>query len=165
MPSAPSLDPDAGRLTIRPVSADDGGAIAAAFARMGEATRYKRFLTPLAKLSDAQLRYLTDVDERDHVALAATDADGGIVGVARFIRVGPAEAELAIAIVDDFQGRGVGTALIDALADRAREGGVTRLQALVLADNAPMLRLLRRLGEIELVRASEAWNVTVDLAA
>ena len=95
--------------------------------------------------SEAQLRYLTEVDQHHHVALAAVDGSN-IVGVARFVREGIADAELAIAIVDEWQGRGLGTALMAALVDRSLKQGVTRFQAYVLADNEPMLRLLAGLG-------------------
>jgi GNAT superfamily N-acetyltransferase len=81
-------------------------------------------------------------------ALAALDAgpDSRIVGVARALRLEASDAEPAIAVVDDHQGRGVGTALIAALVERSRSQGVTRYRAHVLADNVLIPRLLDAVG-------------------
>jgi len=98
------------------------------------------------------VRYLTEVDHHTHEALVAVDprsSDG--LGVARFIRSpdDPAVAEIAVAVIDDWQGRGLGTALLDGLTARAREEGVERFSAVVLAENRPMLDLLDGLGDVE----------------
>src|SRR3954463_11507636 len=112
MPTSPAI-------VIRPLSAADRHALGTAFERMGDETRYRRFLSAMPRLSESQLRFLTDVDQRRHVAVAAVDASEGIVGVARFIRIDGSDAEPAIAIVDDHQGRGLGTALMATLVERA----------------------------------------------
>ena len=130
---------------------------------MSAASRYQRFLSAIPRLSESQLTYLSDVDQRDHVALAAVD-ETGIAGVARFVRLDDAEAELAIAVVDHWRGRGLGGTLLSALVDQARALGIARLRATVLADNEPMLRLLRGLGELRSSRSGSALHVTVDLA-
>src|SRR5277367_3682953 len=99
-------------------------------------------------------RYLTDVDHHDHEALGALDqADGRGVGIARYIRDAedPQAAEIAVTIVDDWQGRGLGTELLARLSDRARSEGIRRFTALVSADNTAMARLLQNMGA-ELVR-------------
>ena len=119
-----------------------------------------------AALSDAELTYLTEVDHHDHEALLAFDADSGLgIGVARFVRnhedAGLAEA--AVTVTDDAQGRGLGTALLSRLADRAREEGVDRFSALVLADNRDMLDLLERAGEVRR-RDVEAGVVEIEIA-
>jgi RimJ/RimL family protein N-acetyltransferase len=150
-------------IVIRPLCAADQEALRTAFARLGDESRYRRFLTAVSTLTPAQLRYLTDVDQRDHVALAAVEDGYGIVGVARFIRLEAHEAELAIAVVDAHQGQGLGGDLLAALAKRARDQGVTRFHATVLADNARMLRLLSRLGEVRCQTEGAALHVTVDL--
>src|SRR5436190_3195438 len=140
---------DGSRITIRPIEPDDREALAAAFERLSPQSRYRRFFAPMAHLSERDLDYLTRVDHHDHEALVATDAESGEgVGVARYVRTAPEVAEPAIAVVDDWQGRGVGACLIDALADRAREEGVRRFEAPVLAENDQALRLLERLGEL-----------------
>jgi RimJ/RimL family protein N-acetyltransferase len=161
MPSSPPVDAGT-EITIRPLRAEDREAFGDAFDRMSAASRYQRFLGAMPRLSESQLTYLTDVDQRDHVALAAAN-DAGIVGVARFIRLDDTKAELAMAVVDDWRGRGLGRTLLAALVDEARALGVTRFEATVLADNVPMLRLLRGLGEIRSSPVGAALHVTVDL--
>ena len=72
-----------------------------------------------------------------------------MIGVARFVRTDPGSpaAEVAVAVVDDWQGRGLGTLLLDRLAARAREEGIERFTATVLADNRAVIELMERLGE------------------
>ncbi len=169
MPVAPHTDvatlQDGSQVVIRPLRRSDRPAFIAAFERLGEQSRYRRFLGPMPSLTESQLRHLTDVDQRDHVALAALDATAGsgIVGVARFIRLADADVEPALAVVDDWQARGLGTVLLAALVHVARAQGVRRFQAYVLADNVDMLRLLRGIGELRTRGAGPAVHVTVDL--
>jgi GNAT superfamily N-acetyltransferase len=98
--------------------------------------------------SPRQLRYLAEVDHTNHEALIAFDAGGREgVGVARFVRLdGGTDAEAAVTVVDDWQGRGLGTALCGLLAERAREVGVTRFTALLLAGNSQMQDVMASLG-------------------
>jgi GNAT superfamily N-acetyltransferase len=149
-------------LIIRPLGPSDREALAAAFERLGAESRYRRFLSAMPALTESQLRHLTEVDQRDHVALAAV-ADGEIVGVARFVRLDGADAEPAIAVIDQYQGTRVGTALMAALADRARDEGVTRYQVTLLACNEIMLRLLARSGDVRCSPLGAEIEATVDL--
>jgi RimJ/RimL family protein N-acetyltransferase len=121
---------------------------------MSEESLYKRFMTPVARLSESQLRYLLEVDHRDHEALLAVDEDSGnAVGVARFIRLErPELAEAAIIVVDSWQGSGLGKRMLGLLAERAADVGVERFEANVLFDNAPMLALLDSLGPRTVIR-------------
>ena len=108
-----------------------------------------RFLGPKAALSAAELRYFTDVDHRDHEALGALDhARGGGVGIARYVRdrEDPHAAEIAVTVIDGWQGRGLGTELLARLSERACQEGIRRFTAAVAADNAAMTGLLRNLG-------------------
>jgi RimJ/RimL family protein N-acetyltransferase len=115
--------------------------------RLSPESRYRRFFVAIAELSDQDLDYLTEVDHRDHEALAAIDeATGAIVGVARFVRTSADEAEPAIVVADDWQRRGVATRLLDALVERAREESIARFRAPVLAQNPAAVRVLSRLG-------------------
>jgi GNAT superfamily N-acetyltransferase len=141
-------------LLIRPITAADKQRLAEGFRRLSERSRYRRFLSPHQRLSEAELRYFTEVDHHDHEALIAIDPDSDAgVGVARYVRSDsePSAAELAVAVVDDWQGRGVGGRLAAALADRARAEGITSFTALVVADNQLMLNLLHDLGPVRVV--------------
>jgi GNAT superfamily N-acetyltransferase len=154
-------------LLIRPISPDDKQAMTEAFEHLSEESRYRRFLSPHAGLTNAELRYFTEVDHHDHEALVAVDpaTDGG-VGVARYVRSrdDPSVAELAVAVVDEWQGQGVGSRLTAALAERARKESITSFSALLLADNQLMLSVLDDLGEVRVVHAELGTvEVIVDL--
>src|SRR6516165_5347403 len=99
---------DGSKVLIRQVQPADAALVADGFTRLSPRSRQMRFLTRKKGLSDAELRYFTDVDHHDHEALAALNhADGRGVGIARYIRHAddPHAAEVAITIVDDWQGR------------------------------------------------------------
>jgi len=134
---------------IRQVQPADAPLLADGFARLSGKSRRMRFLTRKDRLSTAELRYFTDLDHRDHEALGALDqADGRGVGVARYIRDAddPRAAEIAVTIVDDWQGRGLGAELLTRLSDRARSEGICRFTALVAEDNRAMAGLLRKMS-------------------
>ena len=154
-------------ILIRPISPDDKQQLVDGFRRLGERSRYRRFLSPQSHLSEAELRYFTEVDHHDHEALIAIDPDSQQgVGVARYLRSRsePSTAELAVSVVDDWQGRGVGGRLATALAQRARPEGITSFTALVLADNQLMLNLLHDLGRVRIVHSEFGTvELTVDL--
>jgi len=135
-------------IRIRPIEPDDRAELAAGFERLSPESRFRRFLSPIVRLSEHDLDHFTQVDHYDHEALVALDAetDEG-VAVARYVRTGPDRAEPAVAVVDDWQGRGVGSALLDALADRAYECGIRCFEATVLATNSQALALLQGLGD------------------
>jgi RimJ/RimL family protein N-acetyltransferase len=138
---------DGSEVAIRAIEPTDRDTLVAGFERMSPESRYRRFFGAITRLSERQLDYLTRVDHHDHEALLAVDEETGDgVGVARFVRTGEGVAEPAIAVIDDWQGRGVASVLLDALADRAREEGIHRFTAPVLADNAAAIRVFERLG-------------------
>jgi RimJ/RimL family protein N-acetyltransferase len=109
------------------------------------------------------------VDHRNHEALLAVDpATGNSVGVARYVRDRErnGSAEIAVSVLETWQGRGVGKALLQRLADRARAEGITEFTALMLSDNRPMRRLLASLGAIRLVSSGAgADELAVDLVS
>lgn len=145
---------DGDSIAVRPIRPDDKERLAEGFRRLTERSRYSRFFTFTGSLSARQLAYFTEVDHHDHEALVATDTlTGDGIAVARFIRSteDPRAAELAIAVVDSWQGRGVGTALLGLLMERAREEGIERFTGMVLADNRPMLELLGEFGETQIL--------------
>ena len=135
------------RVSIRPIEPADKGLIVAAFAELGSDSRYRRFFTPLERLDDRWLAYLTEVDHHDHEALVAIEPEtGACIGVARFVRVGAEVAEPAVAVIDRWQRRGLGVALLERLVDRALAEGITRFSGVVLAENREVLRLVERFG-------------------
>lgn len=137
---------DGSRVLIRQVQSADAPLLADGFARLSAASRWMRFLSPKKELSAAELSYLTDLDHHDHEALGALEHGGGRgVGIARYIRQAddPSTADVAVTIADDWQGRGVGTALLARLSDRAREENIRRFSALVAVDNVAVAGLLR----------------------
>jgi RimJ/RimL family protein N-acetyltransferase len=140
---------DGSKVLIRQVQPADVALLADGFARLSDKSRRMRFLARKDQLSAAELRYLTDVDHHDHEALGALDqADGRGVGVARYVRDAedPYAAEIAVTIVDDWQGRGLGTELLARLSGRARWAGIHRFTALVADDNVAMAGLLRKMS-------------------
>jgi RimJ/RimL family protein N-acetyltransferase len=148
---------DGSQVHLRPIEPSDKQALVDAFDRLSFQSRYERFLTQLDSMSRSMQRYFTEVDQHDHVALVAFDPETDrMVGVARFVRHNdPEVAEAAITVDDAWQGRGLGTLMLQRLSERAREEGVKRFSAFVLAKNDDMLVLLRRLGPTRVVSRSQ----------
>lgn len=137
------------RVVIRPLTPDDGAAVDTVFAGLSARGRYLRFHTPVARLTAAMRAVLLDVGGCDRVALVAEVRRPGRwgrdpVGIARMVRTGPGEAELAVAVIDAWQGRGVGRRLLTELGDLARDLGYDRLFGLVLPENGAVVALLQR---------------------
>jgi GNAT superfamily N-acetyltransferase len=129
---------DGARVTLRPIAPEDKPLIAASFERLSEESRYRRFFTSKKELSAAELDYLVDVDHSDHEAIIAVDQlSGEAVGVARYVRSNDdAEvADVAVTVIDDWQGRGLARVLLTRLSYRARREGVRRFSVLVLGEN------------------------------
>jgi RimJ/RimL family protein N-acetyltransferase len=139
---------DGSSIFIRPIEPGDKSAIVSGFERLSPESRYRRFFSPLQRLSERDLVYLTEVDHHDHEALIARNEHHEPIGVARFVRGGdPHKAEVAVVVVDEWQGRGVATALLTQLADRARHEGVRVFTATILAENRDALGLMEALGD------------------
>jgi nucleotide-binding universal stress UspA family protein/RimJ/RimL family protein N-acetyltransferase len=159
---------DGARLTLRPIAPEDKPLLAASFERLSEESRYRRFFSTINELSSAQLDYLVDVDHSDHEAIIAVDpASGEMLGVARYIRSGedPQSAEVAVTVADDWQGRGLGRALLDRLTYRARREGVRRFSALVQTDNPASRGLLEGAGEARSRLDTGVVEIFVELPA
>jgi GNAT superfamily N-acetyltransferase len=152
---------------IRPLGPADRKGLADAFARLSEQTRRQRFGGLASRLGERDLDRLTRIDHHDHEALAAIapDDSGRIVGVARFIALpdDPGAAEVAIAVDDEWQRRGIGRRLITELVGRARAEGVTRLLAYVSADNRPVLDWIARAGGIAEAHDGDATVYSIAL--
>lgn len=136
---------------VRPIAPGDKGLLTAFHAGLSSESSYRRFLAPKPRLSDRELRDLTEVDFRDHVAFVAVQAQapGALAGVARWVRStsDPAAAEFAFVVTDDLQRQGLGTALVARLAESARELGIRRLTATALSQNLAARRLLAGVSE------------------
>ena len=155
---------DGSRVVIRPIEPGDREALAEGFRRLSPQSRYRRFLAPRSRLSERDLDYLTHIDHQDHEALVAVgETTGEGVGVARYVRTGPDVAEPAIVVADDWQNRGVGTALLGALVKRAREEGIGRFEATVLAYNEDAIRILERLGDTNREQVGPEVELKIDL--
>ena len=137
-------------MRIRPIRPADKPRLAAGMARVSPESLRRRFLAVKPSLSEAELRYFTEVDGVRHVALVAvlTDDPDRIVAVARCVRAAPdaTSAEFAIIVADPLQGRGLGAALMGELADAARAVGIRRFIATTLADNRAVLSLVESIS-------------------
>ena len=154
----------------RPIRPDDKLALANGLHRLSEQSTYRRFLSPKSSFSAAELRYLTEVDGHDHVAIVVEDPDDPreLIGVGRWVRLteDPSSAEIAITVADCWQRRGIGSMLARALADEARAQGIRRFTATVAGENKPALRLLSKASDrLRLTHAGGIDAAVVDLAA
>lgn len=138
------------KVLVRPIRADDKALLEAGLERLSPESVRSRFLAAKPSFSARELRYLTEIDGRDHIALVAMleDDPGRLLAVARSVRLtdAPDTAEMAIVVLDEWQGQGLGSALAEALADVAREAGIRRLAAVMLGTNGAARRLVLRIG-------------------
>lgn len=142
---------DGSRALLRWVREGDAPRFRAGFERLSDTARFSRFFDHLNRLSEAQLRYFTQIDYVSHMAWGALDIDRPTVpglGVARYVRLPQSRdtADLAVTIADDAQGTGLGTALMACLHYSAAEAGFAQFTCDVLDDNAAFLERLKRLG-------------------
>jgi GNAT superfamily N-acetyltransferase len=158
---------DGASVLIRPVEPEDKELFVAGWEQFGEESRYRRFMGAKGSLSPSDLAYFTEVDHVDHEAIGARAAETGEgVGVARYVRLPatPEVAEAAVAVVDEWQHRGVGGELLRRLTERARANGIERFHASLFAVNQAMLALFEDLGEVEVQHAGEGRiEIDVDL--
>jgi GNAT superfamily N-acetyltransferase len=154
-PTCHDADSDAGTVRslvrIRELGPGDGDVVDVVFAGLSPRSRYLRFQLPVVELSAATRRSLTALDGRTHIALAAFAQDRPI-GIVRIIDLGDGRGELAVEVVDRWQGRGVGTQLLQAARDRAAEMGYHELVGEMLVVNAAAQAALRRVFGVTRVR-------------
>jgi len=137
---------------VRQVRPSDAPALARAYASLGEHSRCQRFFTAMPELPDATLKAATEVDHENHEALVAVPLlSTEIVGECRFVRRADQLdlADAGVAVVDAWQGRGLGSALLALLSERALDAGIEYFTAEILAENRAMLGLLPALGRVE----------------
>lgn len=140
---------DGRAVDLRPLERRDRRLLAAAIGRLSDRSRYLRFASPKPRITERELNHLVDVDHRTHEALLARDPlTGRGVAVARYIQLRgePGLTELAVTVADDWQGIGLGSALVARLTRRACDEGHSALRAYVLAANRPAIAMMRRAG-------------------
>ena len=160
---------DGTKVHIRPIEPSDEPLLHDAVAAMSERTVYFRFFSPLKRMPDALAHRLAVVDYNDRFAIVATTHKPGgnerIVGVARYDRAsGTDVAEVALAVVDEFQRRGLGRLLLGMISKVARDHGIKTFSLVVLPENQHMLGLLRKLGWIHQAKlVGGLYEITFDL--
>lgn len=159
---------DGTKLTLRLIRPEDGEPLRRGFSRLSPTSRYRRFLSGISELSDEMVRYFTEVDGVNHVAVVATTDSLDLkteigLGVARVIRLEgePTVAEAAVTVSDDAQRKGIGRLLVRTIAEAALERGVKTIRAEVLATNAPMRRLLDEVSAV--VRSDDGTTLVFDI--
>jgi len=140
---------DGRTIEVRALRPDDKDNMLAAVDRTSVQSLRRRFFVPKRGLSDKEIAFFMNIDFTDHVALVAQiDEDGRpvIAGGGRYIVTQPGQAELAFVVVDDYQGKGIGTALMRHLLAIGRDAGLKELTAEVLPENAAMLKVFAAFG-------------------
>jgi GNAT superfamily N-acetyltransferase len=165
--SARELMRNGSPMEIRSLRQADQAQLLAAVERTSKESLYRRFFGPKRAFTDKEIEYFTNIDFVNHVALVAViDRPGGwsIVGGGRYILVQPGTAELAFAVVDQYQGQSIGVALLRHLIVIARAAGLKQFIADVLPSNAPMLKLFSKCGlPVSTKREGAAVRVSLEL--
>lgn len=157
---------DGSRVRIRQWSSSDRELLVRGFYRLSPTSSYRRFLSASPVLTSEMVHQLTDIDHRDHEAMLALGDHGREgLGIAHYVRSleRPDVAEVALTVIDDWQGRGLGTLLLDVISARARQEGIKTFTALMLAENREMRDLLDRLGPVRVID-QERGTVEVEVA-
>lgn len=164
--------PDGTPVFLRPIRPDDKRRLSDGLRNLSPDTVHRRFLSPKTRFTSAELKYLTELDGVDHVALVVEDPATpvrSLIAVGRYVRLpeDPLSAEAAIVVCDDWQQRGVGSLIATELADLARTAGIVRFTATMASDNVPAHKLMRRLtDQLQLRReAAGVSAATLDLVA
>jgi acetyl coenzyme A synthetase (ADP forming)-like protein len=152
--TAEELLRDGRSIFIRAIGPDDRARLLEHFARLSARSVYFRFFSARRRLSERELATFTTPDFDRHVGLVATWQEDGrerIIGVGRYFRRdpaagGPARAEVAFAVIDEYQGLGIGTLLLEHLTRIARAHGIAEFEADVLGENNQMLDVFRHSG-------------------
>jgi ribosomal protein S18 acetylase RimI-like enzyme len=158
---------DKRRVEIRALGPDDRADLLAAVGRTSEQSLYRRFFAVKGSFTEPEIAFFLNIDFVNHVALVAVLEELGrprIVGGGRYIVVQPGRAEVAFVVVDQYQGQGIGSALLRHLATLARGAGIDELIAEVLPDNTSMLKVFEKSGfRLSTRRESQVVHVTLHL--
>jgi protein lysine acetyltransferase len=134
-------------LLVRPLRHGDVRTVMAVFQRLGEQSRRARFNGPKPCLTRAELRQLAAEDGSHHALVAYVEGDPEPVAIARLVREGES-AEIAFAVADEYQHRGIGSTLAAELIADARASGIREITALASSDNPAAVALLRRTSKV-----------------
>lgn len=149
---------------VKPLRNGDTGTVMAVFERMSERSRRARFNGPKPRLGEAELERLASADSTRRALVAYVDGDREPVAIARFVRDGQS-AEIAFAVADEYQHRGIGSTVAAELIADARAAGITEITALVASDNRAAVALLRRiLGVLDIRRNGPELTIRAALA-
>ena len=155
------------RLEIRALRSQDRDDMLAAVDRTSTQSLYRRFFAVRRHFTEAEAAFFLDIDFVNHVALVAVveeNSKPAIVGGGRYVVSKPGQAEVAFAVVDQYQGQGIGAALMHHLTAIAREAGLQELIAEVLPDNVAMLKVFENSGlSVSMKRASQTVHVVLRL--
>jgi protein lysine acetyltransferase len=157
---------DGASITVRAIAPEDKPLLLDVFQRLSEDSRYRRFFMSLRELSPGMLTYFTDVAHSDREALIAIEPTSGqALGVARYVRLkeDPEVAEVAVAVADDWHRRGVAAALLAELSGRARDEGIRRFVAVVLAENRAAVALFGGASASKLRQAGPSLELVIEL--
>lgn len=159
---------DGRSIEIRALRPDDETQMLAAVSRTSPQSLYRRFFGPKKDFSESEKAFFLNINFTDHVALVATIEQSGhteIVAGARYVVAKPGIAEVAFTVIDEFQGKGIGSALMRHLALLARRAGLKQLVADVLPDNTAMINVLKKSGlPTTITRAKGLIHVTLEVS-
>jgi RimJ/RimL family protein N-acetyltransferase len=159
---------DGRRVEIRALKPEDRDDLLAAVDRTSAQSLYRRFFAVKRGFSETEQAFFLNVDFAGHVALVAVLEEKGrrvIVGGGRYVVLQPGKAEVAFAVVDQYQGQGIGAALMHHLGTIARAAGIQELVAEVLPDNVSMLKVFEKSGlRVDAKRESRVVHVTLRLS-
>jgi RimJ/RimL family protein N-acetyltransferase len=147
--SAAELLRNGRHLEIRAIRTEDRVELLAAIGRTSTQSLFRRFFASKRGFTEQEISFFLNIDFVNHVALVVVVDEGGrpmIVGGGRYVIVQPGRAEVAFAVIDEYQGQGIGTALMRHLAGLARAAGLKELIAEVLPENVPMLKVFEKSG-------------------
>jgi RimJ/RimL family protein N-acetyltransferase len=158
---------DGGHVETRALRRDDRAELLAAISRTSTQSLFRRFFATKRGFTEQEIEFFLNVDFIKHVAFVAVIEEDGrpaIIGGGRYIVLQPGKAEGAFAVIDRYQGQGIGTALMRRLTEVARAAGLRELIAEILPENIPMLKVFEKSGlRLSAKREAQAVHVALEL--
>jgi ribosomal protein S18 acetylase RimI-like enzyme len=147
--TARELLSDGSQIEIRALRREDEADMLAALGKISAQSLQRRFFAMKRHFSDKERAFFMDIDFKNHVAIVALAEEAGrkmVVGGGRYIVFEPGRAEMAFVVIDNWQGRGVGSIMMRHLVKIARDAGLQELTAEVLPENAAMIKVFGKFG-------------------